>query len=163
MSYNRENFKISFKGQRPLNVDNETFGVTGRLNNTQFYVNEEKGTVVCVLEGYLSTPTGVSDILYLPDRIFRGVGVAKCSKDDVFDAERGKRIALAKAENRIYVSAMRHIGETVERLDNVLSAYSDFCDKGYHTCAHNEDYIDSLSYEAHPKYIKNLNPLKRGK
>lgn len=166
MSYNRDNFKISFKSHRPVNeekVDNAKFNVTDQLNDTQFYVNEKKGTVVCVLEGYLNTPTGVGDILYLPDRIFKGVGVAKCAKDDVFDVERGKRIALAKAENKVYESAMNYISKTTNRLADILSAYSKFCDKGCYTCSHNEDYIDSLSYEAHPNYIKNLKPLKRGK
>ena len=164
MSYNRENFKISFKGER-VNDDvqtNDKFSVTDQLNDTQFFVNEKKGTVVCVLEGYLNVPTTTTDILYLPERIFKGVGVAKCADDDVFDVERGKRIALAKAENRIYISAMRYINATTERLVKVLCAFDDFSEKGYHTCAHNEDYISSLSYEAHPRYVKELKPLKRG-
>ena len=165
MNYNRENFKLSFKGERFANDSNENvkYSVTDSLNDTQFFVNEKKGTVVCVLEGYLNVPTTANDILYLPERIFKGVGVAKCAKDDVFDVERGKRIALAKAENRIYISALRYIEDTVGRVSSVLNAFSDFSDKAYHTCAHNEDYISSLSFEAHPRYKKDLKPMKRGK
>ena len=165
MSYNRDNFKISFKSHRTVNSGNinANFNITDRLNDTKFYVNEKKGTVVCVLEGFLNVPTNANDILYLPEIIIRGVGVAKCAKDDVFDVERGKRIALAKAENKVYENAMNYISKTTNRLADILSAYSKFCDKGCYTCSHNEDYIDSLSYEAHPNYIKNLKPLKRGK
>ena len=165
MSYNRENFKLSFKGERVANDGNENvkYSVTDSLNDTQFFVNEKKGTVVCVLEGYLNVPTTANDILYLPERIFKGVGVAKCAQDDVFDVERGKRIALAKAENRIYISARRYIEDTVGRVSSVLNAFSDFSDKASHTCAHNEDYISSLSFEAHPRYKKDLKPMKRGK
>ena len=165
MSYNRENFKLSFKGERVANDGNENvkYRVTDSLNDTQFFVNEKKGTVVCVLEGYLNVPTTANDTLYLPERIFKGVGVAKCAQDDVFDVERGKRIALAKAENRVYISAVRYIEDTVAKISNIADAFVLFSSKAYHTCAHNEDYISSLSYEAHPHYKKDLKPLKRGK
>ena len=50
----------------------------------------------------------------------------------------------------------------MEQIAVIVNAYGDFNDKAYHACAHNEDYIDSLSYEAHPKYKKDLTQLKKG-
>lgn len=172
MNYSKDTFKISFKneidGNDAKNQEQEQGHCRAncklsQLADTRFFVNEKKKTVVCVLEGYLSTPTIANKNLYLPDMIFKGVGVAKCAPDDKFDAERGKRIALARAENNIYIDAMRYVESVLSDVWRVADAYAVFSEKAYHTCAHNDDYVSSLSYEAHPKYVKKLPPLKRGK
>ena len=74
----------------------------------EFYVNEEKGVVTCKIRGIMQLP-----FLYVYDglidanqeQVIEGIGVAKCSGNDKFDVNRGKRIALAKAENKAYKAA----------------------------------------------------------
>lgn len=146
MAFTRNDFKISFDGE-----------------STEFFVNEKKGTVVCVLTGILDTPKDYDESIWIPNKFFKEKGIAKCVDGDVFDVERGKRIALAKAENRMYISALRYIENCVKPYEFVFNAFEKFTDKAYHTCAHNDEYICSLSYEAHPRYVKDLKPLKRGK
>ena len=145
MGYNRTDFKLSFDHDR-----------------TKFFVNEEKGTVVCVVEGTLKTPVDWGKTIYIPNFYVTERGVAKCMDGDVFDVERGKRIALAKAENKAYIAALKHLDTYMDEMAFFVNAYEAFNDKAYHSCAHNEDYISSLSYEAHPNYKKELGPLKRG-
>lgn len=129
---------------------------------TKFYVNEKKRTVVCVLEGFLNVPEYRNGV-WVDNKYFKAYGVAKCSPEDTFDAERGKRIAMAKAENQIYLDALRHIEPYVNNMNDVISAFVKFNEKVYRTCAHNEDYIDRLSCPSHPDYVTDLADLKKRK
>jgi hypothetical protein len=146
MGYNRNDFKISF--------DNES---------AKFFVNEKKRTVACVLTGVMDTPRDFNSCVFINPYVIKETATAKCADGDVFDVERGKRIALAKAENKVYLAAVRLLDEHMKHIVNIVNAYNKFNDKAYHTCAHNDDYISSLSYEAHPRYVKELKPLKRGR
>ena len=145
MRFNRSDIKVSFNNEK-----------------TKFYVNKEKGTVVCSVEGSLLVPTNWDSCVLVPGATLVEKGVAKCAPEDTFDVERGKRIALARAENKVYLSALKYLDKFMEQIAVIVNAYEDFNDKAYHACAHNEDYIESLSYEAHPKYKKNLTPMKKG-
>ena len=145
MGFNRSDIKISFNNE-----------------GTKFYVNEKKGTVVCSVEACLLVPTDWDGCVYVPGNTFIEKGIAKCAPGDTFDVERGKRIALARAENKVYLSALKHLDKSMEQIAVIVNAYGDFNDKAYRACAHNEDYIESLSYEAHPKYKKNLTQMKKG-
>ena len=145
MRFNRSDIKVSFNNEK-----------------TKFYVNEKKGTVVCSVEGSLMVPTNWDSCVLVPGATLVEKGIAKCAPEDTFDVERGKRIALARAENKAYLSALKHLDKFMEQIAVIVNAYEDFNDKAYHACAHNEDYIDSLSYEAHPKYKKNLTSMKKG-
>ena len=145
MRFNRSDIKVSFNNEK-----------------TKFYVNEKKGTVVCSVEGSLLVPTNWDSCVLVPGATLVEKGIAKCAPEDTFDVERGKRIALARAENKAYLSALKHLDKFMEQIAFIVNAYEDFNDKAYHACAHNEDYIDSLSYEAHPKYKKDLTQLKKG-
>lgn len=145
MGFNRSDIKVSFMNDK-----------------TKFYVNEEKGTVVCVVEALVKTPVDWDSCVLIPNTFLTERGVAKCAPGDKFDIERGKRIALARAENKVYLSALNYLDKFMEQIGVLVNAYEEFNDKAYHACAHNEDYIDSLSYEAHPNYKTDLTPLKRG-
>ena len=145
MGFNRSDIKVSFNNE-----------------GTKFYVNEEKGTVVCSVEAYLLVPTNWDSCVVVPGARIIEKGIAKCAPGDTFDVERGKRIALARAENKVYLSSLKHLDRFMEQIAVIVNAYEDFNDKAYHACAHNEDYVESLSYEAHPKYKKDLTQLKRG-
>lgn len=145
MGFNRSDIKVSFNNE-----------------GTKFYVNEKKGTVVCAVEAVLLVPTNWDGCVFVPGVRIIEKGIAKCAPGDTFDVERGKRIALARAENKVYLSALKHLDGFMEQIAVIVNAYEEFNDKAYHACAHNEDYIESLSYEAHPKYKKDLTQMKKG-
>ena len=127
--YNRNAIKVSF-------------------NEPEFYINERKRTVTCRLEGFLNGPqdnAAWTEEIDFPSTTLTTSSTARCHKDDNFDIERGKRIALSKAENEIYSMAS-----------------NEFAAKSIRCQAHNIDYIDSLSMPAHPRYNNNVLPRKKG-
>jgi hypothetical protein len=131
-------------------------------SETKFYVDEKKGVVACVLTSELKTPFGFASPVYLPSRIFTCKGVAKCHEVDVFDEERGKRVALAKAENKCYFEAMKWTHEQLEYIDFISDCIYDFHDRGIIQCEHNLEYIKRISDENHPDYKKKLTKIKHG-
>ena len=142
--YDRDNFKLRF------------------VSEPKFHVNEKKGVVVCRLQADLVSPRGNYDSPYVQHAFANCVGVARCNEHDKFDVNRGKRIALARAENQCYMEAASYLEENRQKLLFLAEAIGEFIDKGYECCAHNDDYIDSLSYQAHPYYKKEVTPFKKG-
>lgn len=139
MAYNRNNFKIRF---RP---------------NPQYFINEKKGIVTCKMHGLLQTPVEAN--LWANPKVCStdvdGVGVAKCHADDAFDINVGKKIARARAENECYLAAKRYLIKERSKILSLLHEANLFIDKSYRCCAHNDDYIDSLTIPAHPNYKHN--------
>ena len=145
MNYSRDDFKLSFDKA-----------------NTQFFVNEKKGIVTCVITADLDTPTRWESPVDISWRHFKGIGSAKCRPDDTFDVERGKRIALAKAENNIYNKAAQFLNEQLRHLFFFVEKITDFNAKRMQCCSHNNDYIKSIHDPAHPLYKKTVTKLKHG-
>lgn len=147
-----------------MKVSGENFKVSYADNSARFFVNEEKRTVACELTGALLIPGNVGIFFDWPfDRDVTVTAVARCSKNDTFDVNRGKRIALAKAENKIYLQSLRLINEASKGAEDLLSARDRFTEKAYACCAHNEEYIDSVSYPQHPNYKATVTEPKRGR
>ena len=135
----------------------------------EFFVNTKKKIVTCKLCGKVLTPF-VTNRYWLDNGEFpevpcaevNGFGVAKCADGDVFDEARGKRIALARAENDCQLQATRYLSKQAKCLEDLISGIDEFTDKAYGCCAHNDDYIDSLVFESHPQYKKEVKEPKRG-
>ena len=146
MKYNGK-FKVRFEGE-PM-----------------FHINEKKGVVTCRLKCFLETPSTQAfwlDYPHICNTNISGIGIAKCNKEDVFDENRGKRIALARAENDCYLKAARYLNEQGAMLNSLLCGIEEFTDKAYGCCAHNDDYVDSLVFASHPFYKKDVTAPKRG-
>jgi hypothetical protein len=95
----------------------------------------------------------------LPIEVVEGVGVAKCCDEDVFDIERGKRIAMARAENNAYKNALKRLGKIYDHLLLYIKAIVNFEKKTIGQCTHNIDYIESINNPEHPRYKKELRPI----
>lgn len=145
--YNRSNIKVTYVGE-PV-----------------FYINERKQTITCKLEALLQVPE-TEWLVDGPSMNIKDIAetvTVKCHEGDTFDVERGKKIALAEAKSAIYLSAIREVSKQAERLQFLLNASNDFIEKGYACMACNDEYVDELSIPAHPKYIKDIKPIKEGK
>jgi hypothetical protein len=149
--YNRDSIKVSFS-EEPT-----------------FYINKRKKMITCKLVGVLRGPNetkGWFDLcggcLDFPEKTIVAVGTAKCHKNDAFDIERGKRIAMSKAENAIYNRASSTVEDVVSKINFLNKVCEDFRAKAFRCQAHNLDYIDSLSMPAHPLYNKNKLSKKEG-
>lgn len=146
-NYNRNDFKLSFFKE-----------------DTEFYVNEKKKTVACTIVGLLNTPCEFhfrNDVPFvIESERFTATGVAKCSDTDVFDVERGKRIALAKAENKVYRKASCYLFGLQKHLSFLSSGIDKFLSKSFNQCSHNDEFIQTISDVNHPDYKGNISPMK---
>jgi len=137
------------------------------MTEPMYYINEKKRTVTCKLNGFLDGPVEgncwltMGDINF-PHKQYETTTTAYCHENDRFDIERGKRIALSKAENELYNQAALEVSSVMDKIDFLREACKDFFNKALKCQAHNIDYIDSLSMPAHPKYEDGELPEKRG-
>lgn len=127
----------------------------------RFFVNRKDKTVVCELSAFMDAPAmellSGDDIIYMSEKVFYSTAKAKCSENDTFDAERGKRIALAKAESKIYRQVCRHLEnyrKIMRRIFVYLTNAHDTLSK-YHK--DNDSYLNRISNPEYP-----IKPLKRG-
>lgn len=146
MRYNRNNIKITFIGE-PV-----------------FVIDEKQGTVFCTLKANLVAPRPVADgtpynfAATVYDKQFIVKAKAKCSINDKFDLDRGKRIAMAKAENKIYAAAGLYLKDAQRAFALMFKASTDFLGNAKKYRGHNYDYIDALSNPKNSDYIKDVKP-----
>lgn len=126
----------------------------------QFFVNEDNKTVTCKLDAVLDN----SVMRTLFDDAFIGfndrlsaTATAKCSPNDAFDIDRGKRIAMARAENKIYRQALSRMVRWRKIFERAIAKSVQSGNKFMEYSYHNKEYIRAISYSSHP-----INPLKRG-
>lgn len=129
---------------------------------TKFFVNKKNNTVTCVLKSHLKTPYNLYGIIDINQPLFKTIGTAKCHYDDNFDEERGKRIALAKAENKAYDKAIKYLEEQKEELVFYTNLINHFGFKSKAHCEHNKEYIKKISDLEHPEYKEYLAKLRHG-
>lgn len=127
-----------------------------------FYVNKNKKTVACKIRGYAYETMVDYWCGELTSPSFEVVGVAYCNGNDEFDEERGKRIALAKAENKLYGRCADYYARRLEEYLRIVKKILEFKEKTTKFCTHNDEYINDISEVGSPKYKKKVNPVKRG-
>ena len=132
MKFSRDDIKISFG--KPV-----------------FYVNEDKKTVVCVLDYEAKFPgteffgdTGI----YMNDYTGQVKTKAKCHADDDFFAEIGCEIAFARAENAAYNEVERYVAKFEDGLNQYLGKIATFANKYANHNRHNNEYIEELGKKA---------------
>lgn len=145
MNYSRDDFKVSFL-----------------KNGVQFFVNEKKRVVMCVIEGCLQSPENWDSAVDIRYKNFKGRGIATCDNNDVFDVERGKRIALAVAENDVYSQAKAYLSTIMKELQFFSAKISDFKTKSDRCREHNKDYINSVHDKNHPLYKEVVSKIRHG-
>lgn len=135
-----------------------------------FYVNEEKRTVACTLEGTSKMFLNfVEDNLYITSWYFwnnsnspvntvhrqlhsklimpnRFVGVAHCSEEDEFNKELGKKIAYLKLREKVYHSFFKRANLYVNTIDGWIDKNVDIINrmgaKLENELANRREYID---------------------
>lgn len=126
----------------------------------QFFVNEDNKTVTCKLDAVLDNCVMnilSDDALMAFDNHLSATAIAKCSPNDAFDIDRGKRIAMARAENQIYRQAHSRMQRWVKIFTRLATKSAQSGNKFMDYSYHNDEYIQTISDSRHP-----VNPLKRG-
>lgn len=124
------------------------------FEDPNFFVNKEKKTITCKLFGSIDKPKGMYHVW---EDSFNVTCTAKCSPDDEFDMEKGKRIALAKAENKIFEKAGKSLKELENELSHSLLLIGHYAVNSNNYIAHNNRYIQSIGNGSIP-----VKPLKKG-
>lgn len=143
----RESFKLSFN------------------SNPKYYVNTKKKKVTCILSATFLVPSFTADDYktILPNMFsldIQAKGVAKCSKNDDFDVNRGMHIALAKAEMKAYRGAKDYLNECAGTIVAMAKMANDFFAKADYFLKHNKEHVEVLSDKNNPNYNENLKPIK---
>lgn len=127
-----------------------------KMEDCKFYVNEEKGVVVCVLEdasyllsaalykkSYALWHMSSEEDISLPN-VFRGKAV--CSPDDVWNEDVGKRLAFYRMRAKLlnaYFNKVQYIVDKVEKeLDNFVE---DVNNLGYRMNRVQENLMESIT------------------
>lgn len=74
------------------------------------------------------------------------IGKSTCSNDDKFDFEIGKRIALAKAELKLYNWIQKHITKVLQIVTEDLMDFEKFRQFAIEQVKHNEEYLKEERY-----------------
>ena len=127
------------------------------IEERKFIVNEEKGVVVCTIKYSLrdNSRTYYGDLLpeisfnefkrmhMLPyERI--AVGKAKCSSEDIFDPEKGKKIAESKAKKVLYNKMRVLLRKAIQASENRTLTLVDDATKYEILAAREDEHIKSL-------------------
>ena len=74
------------------------------------------------------------------------IGKATCNKDDNFDFEIGKRIALAKAELKLYNYIEKHTTKVIRNINEDLMDLEKFKQFAIEQVKHNTEYLKEERY-----------------
>lgn len=129
------------------------------IYKTNFFINEEKKVVTCVIIADMNLDKlDYADSLFIHRRIFKQlginnsrvvqeVGIAKCNPLDVFNIEKGKKIAESRAKQQLF----KKISKLYEFINDEILNISSYYDELSETClniAQNEiDYLENKLME----------------
>lgn len=120
------------------------------VKRTDYYVNEKKQTVTCVLTFDVNCSSEQECIMidagirYTDMYNITANATAKVSEYDTFDIERGKKVALAKAEMQAYRLARNLLIKARNKIQRVfMNEVEVFRNKAALNILHNVEYIDA--------------------
>lgn len=109
-----------------------------------YNVIEDKGIVVCKVTAQIPYLSNDQWCLYVDSNVIEAKAIARCNKDDKFDAVKGKKIARAKAEKKIYLKMFKRINKILESGNNLFNDLIDFKTRISSYARHNEGYITRI-------------------
>lgn len=148
-----------------FNYDGSTMKL--HIQNEKYYINEAQRTVTLVADVHVEVPkwlTRTIESSQLPNG-FTNDGdwsfteerqteitmkhTARCSDDDRWNVEKGKKIAMAALEAKAYRSMARRISRWRKRFSDytrhVNETFDDFACKCVKAAEHDEQYVRNIS------------------
>lgn len=145
------------------NFKNKSGNFKLHLENVNYHVNEKKKMVTATADVNVTTPDALNNTInsdQLPNGFLgnfwdntnspiKYTYTMKCSDNDVFDAKKGKKLALAALEGNAYLGMARRLTKWRKNLQTYLDAVLDpqissFIVKAASVDDHNRKYNDSL-------------------
>lgn len=141
-----------------------------KMSDCKFYVNEEKRTVVCVIPDtedevkefiwsslsdinginlYRTVSYKLNEKLTLPNSF---IGKAVCAPEDEWNEEVGRKLAFARAKNKLYTSFFKRATLFVRQLDEAVeTAYETFNNFGAKVAENHRKLVDEISDKIEPE------------
>lgn len=110
----------------------------------QYTIDEVKKTVKCYLTCDVIVPTGISGNQFMYNFRTFAKGYAKCDDKDKFNPEIGKKIALARAESKLYWKVRTEVKVALRDAKQFIKAGEKFVCKSNRVVKHNDDYIEKF-------------------
>lgn len=112
----------------------------------KYYIDQVNKVVVCILEGEPLFPEAIDHTTFnfincWLSKIYTSKGVAKLSPGDEFDPNIGMKVALAKAESKMYEIVGTMLRNYVTGLNKALNQCKDFLWKSANVIEHNDEYL----------------------
>lgn len=107
----------------------------------EFTIDEKNKTVKCYLTGDVIVPNGLTGNKFMENFRAFAKGYAKCDDKDKFNPEIGKRIALARAENRLYWKVRTEVKAAIRDAKKFIEGGEKFVAKAYGVIGHNDMYV----------------------
>jgi len=107
----------------------------------EYIVDETNKIVVCKLTFFVLTPPNVDERCYPFRRMITVKSIARTCENDTFDINIGKKVSLAKAEQKAYAKTRKMCISKLKELSDVMAKLIMFCDKSFDVCDHNENYL----------------------
>ena len=113
-------------------IKNWNFKIDGEVI-TEFYINKEKRTVVCVITAFDDVPRrlekyGLADDKYDEDepdmRVYKGI--AKCALEDEWDENYGKRLAEYRAARARQVDVNNELKDYIRGISKCIDDLYDY-------------------------------------
>ena len=119
-----------------------------KFKDPEYFVNEEKGIVVCNLHYYVDYPRDLAKVFYwtVDTSPVRGVckAVAKLGEGETFDLNVGKKVSLAKAEQKAYNKVFKYCLKAINNCAGMIEKLHNFAEKAVRVIDHNEEYISKF-------------------
>ena len=112
-----------------------------RFEEPVYSIDEEKGTVGCILNCEICYPEMLEFVGFNDKPLFYTTATAKLRDGDMWDVNIGKKVSLAKAEQKAYDKTRKICFSKIKELADVIDKLMIFCDKSFAVCTHNEDYL----------------------
>lgn len=129
------------------------------IYNTNFFVNEEKKVVTCIITADFNVKKlEHPHLIFLAPKAFIDngienssaiieVGIAKCNPLDVFDIDKGKRIAESRAKQQLFKKANRFYTSVSEEIENKLSYFDELAETCFRISQNEIDYLENKLME----------------
>lgn len=146
-----------------FNYDGSKFKL--QISNEQYFINEEKRTITVVADVRVSVPEFITrtikeeqlpngyapawETLFWEGEYIRMRHTAKCSPDDTWDEEKGRKIALAALEAKAYRSMAKRLAKWADKFNTFLiqvdNLIGEFMEKSKSAAEHDEKYIHDIA------------------
>ena len=120
--------------------------ITLSFDKPRYVVNEKNGVVICYLDFTVNYSNELNS-LYAYNYCNRHYwhhtvkALAIVRDNDAFDEVKGKKIALAKAENKAYLKVQNYVKMAEKDLSKVLQTISNYNRKADKVINHNLEYL----------------------